>query len=105
MLKQINTGDQNLQLIQGNIDTELTKLQASPMFPGNVLTNITLISAQDNLIQHGLGRPAKYFIVIMKQVNSDVWSPTSSTLSNKNSDFTYINLRCSTTCIVSVWVN
>ena len=105
MLKRINTSEQTQQLLQDNIDTELTKLQASPMFPGNILNNITLTSGQDNLIQHGLGKPARYFIVLMKQVNTDVWSPTSSTLSNKNSDFTYINLRCSTTCTVSVWVN
>lgn len=129
MLKQINTGDQNLQLIQNNVDTELVKIQqatqvttktvsgntsfikeitSNPFIGGNILV-FSLTSGQDNLIQHGLGHPVNYWLILGQDTNSTVWSPTTSSIVvngiNSSTNNTLINLRCSTTCNVKVWVN
>ena len=105
MLKIIQTPDQNLSLIQDNVDTELTKLQGSPMFPGSLVENVTLTSGQDNLVRHALGHSARFFVVLKTQVNTTIWAPNTASLNNNFTNETYINLRCSTTCVASVWVN
>jgi hypothetical protein len=104
-LQQIITTDQNLQLIQNNVNNALTPLQNQPMTGGVLLNNLSLISGQDNLIQHTLGRvPVIYFIGNFT-VNTTVWSPTSSSLNGASSNALTINLRCSTSCNVSMWIN
>lgn len=104
-LKQINSNDQEIQLIQGNIQTALTPLENMPMVGGNLLVNISLISAQDNLVRHGLGHTPTLFLIGNQKVDTRVWSPTTATLSGASSNSTFINLRCSTTCVVAVWIN
>lgn len=93
----INTPDKNLQLIQDNITKTITPVLAMPMVGGNTLTQVSLVSGQDNQIPHKLGRPSQYFLVIQQNANSNVWQVSA--------DGTYIVLRCSASCIVSLWVN
>jgi hypothetical protein len=103
--QSINSTDQDLQLIQDNISKVIQPLENMPMVNGVVLTSVSLTSGQDNLIRHGLNRAPQYFIILMTKTNSTYWSPTTSSLNNSNVDRTYINLRCSTTSTVTVWVN
>lgn len=104
-LKRIMADDKNVQLIQDNVDAALIPLQTALMATAKVLTNISLTSGQDNLIPHQLGRvPTIFFIGNLKE-NSTVWSPTTTTLNGSNWSSTQINLRCSTSCVVTVWVN
>lgn len=104
-LKQINSQDQEIQLIQGNIQTALTPLENIPMVGGNLLRGISLTSGQDNLVQHGLDHTPIAFILAGINVDSRVWSPTSSSLNGASANRTVINLRCSTSCTISLWVN
>ncbi len=103
MLSRIQTTDQEIQLIQDNVDKALTPLQSIPMVGGAVVST-SLISGQDNLIRHGLGRLPKLFLVGNLNANSVVWSPDTSTLNNASSDSIFINLRCSSDCTISLWV-
>ncbi len=105
MLQKLPTSDQDLSLVQDNVDRALTPLQNVPMVGGNLLRGISLLSAQDNLIQHGLDHAPVVFFIGNQNVDTRVWSPTTATLSGASSNRTVINLRCSTTCVVSVWVN
>lgn len=104
-LKRIMTDDKNIQLIQDNVDAALIPIQTALMATAKVITNVTLTSGQDNLIAHQLGRTPTIFFIGNLKVNSVVWSPTTTTLHGSNWDSTRINLRCSTTCVVTVWIN
>lgn len=103
--QQIITTDQVLQLIQSNVNNALTPLQANPMTGGVLLKKIALISGQDNLIQHTLGRTPAIFFIGNLDSNSTVWSPASPSLGGTNSSATLINFRCSSNCSIAVWIN
>lgn len=104
-LKRISTTDKNLQLIQDNVESALIPLQGMPMVGGGLLQNIVLTAGQDNLVPHNLGRSPKVFFIGSLDTNSVVWNPTSPAINNQKSNSTVINLRCSTTCTISLWVN
>jgi hypothetical protein len=96
-LKRINSSDQDLQLVQDNVDSALTPLQAAPMNGGVVLDNISLITAQDNNVQHTLGRVPKIFFFGNLNANAVVWySALTSSV---------ITLQCSANCSITLWIN
>lgn len=103
--KQINNSDQNIQLFQNNVADALMPLQQVPMVGGNLLKNISLTSGQDNLIQHGLDHAPTVFFIGNMNVDTRVWSPATVSLSGSNVSRTTINLRCSTTCVIALWIN
>ncbi len=102
---RIQTSDKDLQLIQDNIDKTFSPILSMPMAGGNVLASIVLVTGQDNLIAHKLGRKARYFIVINQNADATVWNPISTALGNAQSDTQFINLQCSADCTVTLWVN
>lgn len=104
-LKRVITQDQNLQFIQDNVQTALIPLENAPLSGGVYLGPLTLTSGQDNLIAHTLGRVPQKYIAGIPNVDTRIWSPTSSSLSGSNASSTLLNLRCSTSCTVSIWVN
>lgn len=104
-LKRIMADDKNVQLIQDNVDAALIPLQTALMATAKVISNVTLTSGQDNLIAHQLGRVPTIFFIGNLKVNSVVWSPTTSTLNGSNWSSNQINLRCSTTCTITLWIN
>lgn len=103
--KRIITDDKNLQLVQDNIDAALIPLQSNLMTGAKVINNVSLTSGQDNLIPHQLGRTPVIFFIGNLKLNSVVWSPVTTTLSGSNWSASQINLRCSTSCVVTLWVN
>lgn len=104
MLLKVNSSDQTLSLIQDNIDNALIPLQNSPLSGGQILASVHLTNAVDNLINHSLGYAPTQILALVPNVDTRIWSPTTATLSNSNVSRTQINLRCSTACVVSVWV-
>lgn len=104
MLKRILTEDKNIQLIQDNVDQALTPIQNSAMSDSALLTGINLVSGQDNLVQHKQAKQLQYWILSGINAQSTVWSPTTSKLSGASSNSSYLNLRCSTSCVVNLVV-
>lgn len=104
-MKKINFKDVPISLFQDNVETALRPLEAIPMVNGVLLTNIDLLSGQDNLVRHGLGHAPQVFFIGNQNVDTRVWSPATAALNGASSDRTFLNLRCSTTCRVAVWVN
>lgn len=102
---QIITNDKNLQLIQSNINNALVPLQNAPLTSGLLLSGISLKSGQDNLIPHSLGRTPIVAIASIPNVSTNIWNPDSASLNGQNWSTTMINLWCSNSCIVSVWVS
>lgn len=104
MLQLVPTNDKNLQSIQDNVNAELTKLQFSAFAGGQLLYQTALISGADNIIPHALGYSPKLILALVPNVDTRIWSPTTATLLGSNVSAVAINLRCSTTCVVSIWV-
>jgi len=104
MLNKITFDKQDISLFQDNVDLALIPLQTAPLSGGTLLSNIGLTSGQDNLISHSLGYAPTIIVIGCPNVDTRVWSPTTSSLSGSNVSTTTINLRCSTTCIVSVFL-
>lgn len=102
---KINTPDQNLNLVQDNVDKALVPLQQIPMVGGNVLSGVSLLSGQDNLVPHKLGRAVQYFIIMSLNAQSIIWTQAASALKNQSTDNIYINLRTSANCTATIWVN
>lgn len=105
VFKTINTDDKDLQFIQDNVAASILPLESQPMVGGVVLKNISLVAGQDNIIQHTLGRFPQIFFVGNLNQNSVVWSQSSTALFNQSSNALNINLRCSVSCIITLWIN
>lgn len=97
MLKRIQTSDQNLQLIQDNVNSALTPLQAMPLIGGLIIANVSLVSGQNSQINHRLGKAPQIVIVGAPNANSVVWqsSPATDIL---------LTLTCSSNCTVNLLV-
>lgn len=93
---RIQTPDKNLQLIQDNIDRALSPLQAAPLIDGNMLTGQALLAAADNKVAHKLGYTPSFFVLTQQNANSVVWQIAA--------DSSFITLKCSADCTVSLWV-
>ncbi len=95
--KQLQFQDKNLQLLQDNVRDVLTQLLAMPMVGGNSLTGVDLTAGQDNKVAHKLGHTPQFFIVTNLNADSTVWQTAM--------DDSFITMRCSASCTVSLWVN
>ncbi len=95
-MKLINSTDQNLMFLQSNIKSVIDALQAAPLTGGKILKAVKLVSGQDNLVPHNLGSPPTLYFTLLPDVQSAIWSPSS--------DSTNLNLHCSVSCTVNVWV-
>jgi len=94
--KQVNTNDQNLQLIQDNVSAAIQPLDTAPLTRGNLLTNVVLASGA-NPIAHKLGRiPTRWVIT---DINAAV------TVYRSNWDNAFLTLTASGGCTISLWVN
>ena len=96
--------NQDLSLIQDNIDKALIPLQNEPLAGGRILKNVSLTAAQDNFISHGLGYVPRLAFAFLPNVDTRIWNPVTASLNGASASNSVINLRCSTSCIVSVWV-
>lgn len=108
--RNIQCDDRDLNLVQDSITLITADLQDTPFCGGNLpnsstksLTtySVTLKTGQSNLIPHGLGRAAIYFILLGQDTNTNVWRVVGNAALEKN----LIDLRCGANCNVKVWVN
>ena len=80
------------------------------MLGGSLLEMVVLTAGPDNLIPHKLQRVPNFYFVMPPNVQSTIWSPVTAALATSQgvaqaSDSNYLNLWCSTSCTVLVWVN
>lgn len=72
-LKQINSTNTELSLIQSNTASALNSLQTAPFFGGNVITGINLQAGAAKQIPHGLGRTPQYWFLLDIDAQAYVW--------------------------------
>ncbi len=104
-MKKINFQDTPTALFQDNVAAAVEPIEQAPLVAGVLLMSITLTSAQDNLVRHGLGHTPTFYLTGTPNADTRIWSPVSTSLSGASANSTFINLRCSTTCVVSIWVS
>lgn len=96
MLKKIQTNEQNIQLIQDNVDAELTELQQALFISGKILS-VETTGAGTIKVFHNLGYVPRLWVVTDKQDNAlvhrDAWDRESITFST------------SAAAKFSIWIN
>lgn len=98
-LKKIYASSEELTRLQSNLDNWSKNVQNSSVNNGILLQNIALISGQNNVIQHKLGRELVGYFVRLKG-NSIVWD---TQVTNRLTTSTLI-LHCSANVTVDLWV-
>lgn len=95
---RVNVNDYELSRVQDAVENALAPILKIELLDGVLLENISLISGQDNLIEHKLGRNFRLWSVMRLNAQSIIYEGTQS-LQNK-----FINLQCSTSCTITLWV-
>ncbi len=75
-MRKINTSDRILETIQNNVVEAITKLQT----PDYLDIETRVIPSADNLVPHSLGKKYKFFYIVSKDAEVDVW--LSNTINN-----------------------
>ena len=76
--RKIYTSDYNIQKVQDAVEEIINPLAANALLGGVVCDNVSLSPNQDNPVAHKLGRAARYFFVLTKNANADVWESTTT---------------------------
>lgn len=110
MLKRLQTNfddstlNRVLSQIQDFVGQEFVGIENSPFVGGKIISNVSLITGQDNFVQHFLGYVPNYVLTLAPNVDTRIWNPTSTSLNGASANREVVNLRCSANCVVSVWV-
>jgi hypothetical protein len=86
--------------IQENIDSAVAPIQNISILNGVLLKSISLLSSQDNLVEHKLNREPIGFIVVRKRSQSTVWDDND----NNNMKNKFLLLKCSSDVVVDLWI-
>jgi hypothetical protein len=97
--RRINTEDYDLSRVQDSIEEVLSPLSVLPLLDGVLLEGVYLgSSASGNEVKHLLGRKPRFWIVLKKNAQADIWQ-ISSVLESK-----ILTLKASAPVTVSLWV-
>jgi hypothetical protein len=98
-LMKIKTSDKDLMSFQDSVDQLFQEFAKNPFLKGNLVRNISLVSASVNNISHGLKDPVTGYIVTRNQAGTIIWDTQSA---NPTPKLTYyLNTSANTT--VDVW--
>lgn len=94
-----STGDRVLDGTQQALAQAIQAVRDAPAFGLVQLDDVKLLAASDVAVRHTLGRPARGWLVVRKQVTADVWEGGAPPLPAQQ-----LSLRASADCTVSLWV-
>lgn len=97
-LKTETTNNRQVNQIQQNTKTALSPILNSPFGSGVLLENVVINANQNTVVQTGLGRPARGWIIVRNQ------APNPTVTVEKASDDTSITLFSSLGCTLSLWI-
>lgn len=98
--KKINIDDEAVSKFQNNVEEVLQSVLSCPIIDGVLLKDINLDSSKVNSVSHKLGREYRGFFLTLPKAEVTVWE-NQSTNSKKNLT---INLNCSASAVVDIWV-
>lgn len=96
--KTLQMDDDKLSRFQDNVEEAIRPVIQKQIIDGVLLQDVSLTSGQDNNVSHKLGRIPIGYIPVKKSAQSTIWDETSTAPSS------LLNLHCSTSCVVSLWV-
>ncbi len=98
--KKAYTTDQDLNSVQDNVEESFIPLLRNPLVDGLILENIVLVTGQDNVINHKLGRQLQGWIVVGKNAAADIYDNQSN---NSLTNLT-LYLRTTANCTIKLYV-
>lgn len=98
--RKVRSDDDVIRQLQGAIDLVFQTLLPKEILDGNLLKDVDLVSGSVNMVQHKLARKSQGYLVIKKNANATIWD------SEDINDFrdSFLQLRASADCTVSLWV-
>jgi hypothetical protein len=94
-VRRINTTNQDLQLIQGNIQAAFQQLQSLPLVDGSEVKEVS-IGTSPTQVAHGLGLQPSKWVLTDIQADARVWRTAW--------DDKFLTLQASAQVTVSLWV-
>jgi hypothetical protein len=94
-VRKIAVKDFELQRVQDNIVSSLNVIAALPLSDGVLLEGVD-VATQETVINHGLGREARGYIVVRKSAAVDIYDAALSRFS--------VNLVASAPVTISLWI-
>jgi len=91
--------DQDLNRVQDNVDKAFQDLDKRTAMKSNVIEDVA-VSVNDTIINHGLGRQCKYYVIIQSNADVSVYTSPTVNLNPKNQ----IILRANASGNVTLWV-
>lgn len=99
-LRKVRSDDDTIRQLQGAVDLVFQELLRKQLIDGNFLPDIELTMGIDNHVSHKLGKPAQGYIVVKRDTNATIWDTESS----NDMRTSFLNLRTSADCVISLWV-
>ena len=98
--KKLNSADRNLNLVQDNIETFSIPLVKNPLLDGQLIEDQELVTGQDNIINHKLGRVLRGWLIVRQNAAADIYDTQAD---NSLPNLT-LWLRSSADCTISLYV-
>lgn len=99
-LKKLNTANRDLNLIQDNTEDAINSIALNSFLNGNILEDIQLVTGQDNIVNHKLGKKLQGWLLVGNNANSVIYDNQSS---NNTPNLTLL-LRATANCTVKLYV-
>lgn len=97
--RKLNSGDDEVQQLQANIEQAIAPVIKSPILNGVLLTNVSIVFG-DNKIEHKLGRKMIGYFVIARAAGVTLFDSV-----NGGTDLDkFLTLNSSGTTTISLWI-
>lgn len=98
--KKISSDSRAVNQLQENVEQALNPIVDKQILDGILIKDISLISGQDNNINHLLGRELLGWTIVRQKANSIIWDSQDSSISKSRT----LTLNCSADVTISIWV-
>ena len=76
--RRINSNEKDINVVQDNVEDAFSYLLKDPFNQSILLKNVKLISGQNNIINHLLGRKLIGWSIVRKRGPGDIWDEQDS---------------------------
>lgn len=96
----VRTKDANLQALQESAKATADEVSGCPLIDGRLIESIVIVLGTPKVVQHGLGRKLKGWLMVRKSAGASIWdSQSTNALATKS-----LVLNASANVTVSLWV-
>lgn len=99
-VKKISSDIREVNQLQENVEQVLSPIIDKEILDGILIKDVQLVTGQDNIVSHLLGRDLVGWIVTRQKSNAVVWDSQDSSTSKSRT----LTLNCSANVTISLWV-